>query len=102
MKPIYYLSGKITDVTREKELFNMEVFNQTERDLTNRGFNVFNPATLEIDGGTWEWYLARDLKYIVENRPIIYLIDGNWRESKGAKLEVEFAKLLGLSVIDSM
>lgn len=102
MKPIYYLSGKISDVSREKEILNMQVFNQTEKDLVARGFEVFNPATLEVDGGTWEWYLARDLKWILDNRPIIYLIDGNWRESKGARLEVEFARLLGLHVISQL
>lgn len=102
MKPIYYLSGKITDVTREKELLNMQVFNQTEKDLVARGFDVFNPAKLEVNGGTWEYYLSRDLLWIYENKPIIYLISNDWQESRGARLEVEWAKMLGLQIVSPL
>lgn len=94
----YYISGKITDTSREKELANMEVFYQTERELIARGFDVFNPARLEVEGKSWEWYLARDLKWIYENRPTLYMLPG-WEDSRGARLEYEFAKLLDLSIV---
>lgn len=93
-----YISGKITDVSREKELVNLQNFFNVEKELIARGFNVFNPAKLEEDGRSWEWYLARDLKWINDNRPILYMLPG-WQESRGARLEVEFAKLLGLRII---
>ena len=95
----YYLSGKITDVTRELELANLQKFHDLEKELVARGFDVFNPANWEQDGKTWEWYLARDLKWIYDNRPMLYLMEG-WQDSRGARLEVEFAKLLGLSIIE--
>jgi hypothetical protein len=95
---MYYLSGKISDSTREKELANIKVFDDTEVELVKRGINVFNPTRLEEEGRSWEWYLAKDLRWIYENRPTIYLLDG-WEESRGARLEVEFARLLGLYVL---
>ena len=98
---LYYLSGKITAPTREQELENMQLFHDTEVELVRRGIDVFNPAKLETLGKSWEWYLARDLKWIYENRPMIYLLE-NWYESKGARLEVEFARLLGLHVLYPM
>jgi len=95
----YYLSGKITDVTRELEKANLQKFHDLEKELVARGFDVFNPAKLEQDGMTWEQYLSRDLLWIYDNRPMLYLMEG-WQDSRGARLEVEFAKLLGLSIIE--
>jgi len=96
---LIYLSGKITDSTREQELLNMAKFFEVEDDLTKRGFNVFNPARLELENATWEYYLARDLKYIMEHKPMIYLIHRNWVTSRGARLEVELARLLNLQIV---
>lgn len=94
----YYISGKITDVNREKELANMQLFYDAEERLLKEGYkDIFNPAKLEKDGFTWEQYLARDLYYIFENKPTILLLP-NWHKSRGARLEVETAKLLGLEI----
>ena len=98
-KTLYYLSGKITDTTREKELLNMQRFFDVEADLLKRGFAVFNPARLEVEDAPWEYYLARDLKYILEHKPLIYLISRDWVTSRGAMLEVEMARLLNLPII---
>lgn len=94
-----YISGKISDISRERELLNMTLFNIVEEKLKAQGYEVFNPASLEVDGGTWEYYLARDLLWIVQNKPYLYLL-ANWQESKGARLEVEFATLLGLKILN--
>lgn len=96
---LYYISGKITAPTREEELKNMEVFFKTEADLIARGFEVFNPARLEVDGKSWEWYLARDMKWIYENRPALYMLTG-WQESRGARLEYQLALLLHLCIVE--
>ena len=98
---IYYLSGKITDETRDKELVNIANFFAVENELLRRGFNVFNPARLEDTNRSWEQYLAEDLKWIYENKPVLYMLPG-WQESRGAMLEYEFAKLLGLVIISPM
>lgn len=98
---MYYLSGKITDADPRIMRSNLQKFYEVERALVARGIDVFNPAKLEEDGRSWEWYLARDLKWINDYRPIIYLMDG-WEESRGARLEVEFAKLLKLTILYPM
>ena len=98
MNPIYYLSGKITDETRSKELANMARFDETEAVFKAAGYAVFNPASLETPNWTWEQYLARDLKWIYEHRPTMYFMQG-WQDSRGARLELEFAKLLGLQLM---
>lgn len=79
----------------------MEVFFLVERELIARGFDVFNPARMEVDGKPWEWYLARDMKWIYENRPALYMLPG-WQESRGARLEYELAKLLHLPVAEPL
>lgn len=61
------------------------------------GEDVFNPAELETDGWAWEKYLARDLLWITENQPMLYMTIG-WQESLGARLEHEMALLLGLKI----
>lgn len=95
---MYYLSGKITAPTREEELANLKKFYDVEHQLASRGIEVFNPAKLEQDGKSWEWYLARDLKWINDYRPTLYMMEG-WQESRGARLELAFAQLLGLNII---
>lgn len=76
----------------------MEKFMVAEAELLAQGHEVFNPAKLEVVGGApWEWYLARDLKHICEERPSLYMLKG-WEDSLGARLEKEFATLLGLPI----
>lgn len=95
---LYYISGKITDETREKELKNITAFNLKEEELIQEGHTVFNPASLEVEGKTWEQYLAQDLIFIIQNKPALYVLKG-WESSRGARLEVETAKLLSLDII---
>lgn len=95
---MYYLSGKITDPDLEIMRSNLQKFHELEHQLVSRGIAVFNPARLEQDGKSWEWYLARDLKWINDYRPTIYLMEG-WQDSRGARLEVEFARLLRLTIL---
>lgn len=98
---MYYLSGKITDADPEIMRRNLQKFYEIEHQLVARGIEVFNPAKLEEDGRSWEWYLARDLKWINDYRPTIYLMEG-WQESLGSRLEVEFARLLKLTILYPM
>lgn len=94
----YYISGKITPTLGETQAINMAKFFAAEDLLVSQGHSVFNPARLEVDGGaTWEWYLARDLKYIYEEQPTLFMLTG-WEASKGARLEKAFADLLELPV----
>jgi enamine deaminase RidA (YjgF/YER057c/UK114 family) len=93
-----YISGKITSSDSKKQLANLRKFDDKEQELKKIWKNVFNPATLESkDRVSWEVYLSRDLKFIFEERPDLFMMDG-WLDSKGAKLEREVAKVLGLSI----
>ena len=93
-----YISGKITAPTREEELKNLEKLAQKKEELTKQGLECFNPGELEIDGDQWEFYLCKDLRWIIENRPTLYFLDG-WKESRGCRLEHEMAVQLGLPMI---
>ena len=99
---MYYLSGRITSDDPEEQQANLQKFHDLEKELVARGFEVFNPAKFEAKGMKWEDYLAKDLIWLFENRPMIYLVDSRWRESGGARLEVALAHRLGLSVISSL
>lgn len=95
---MFYISGKITDDDPKIMRANLQKFHEVEHQLVSRGIPVFNPAKLECDGKPWEWYLARDLKWINDYRPTLYMMEG-WQDSRGSRLEVAFAQLLGLSII---
>lgn len=93
-----YISGRISAPTREEELENMGVFNRKAKELRAKGLEVFNPAELEEkEVKSWEYYLARDLKWIFENKPKMYMLK-KWETSRGARLEFELAKLLSLEI----
>lgn len=91
----YYLSGKISN--GDTEPHNYAHFDEMEERLMLQGHEVFNPAKLEKVGASWEWYLARDVKWIMEYRPTLLMLEG-WEGSRGARLEHELGKLLGLEI----
>jgi len=93
-----YISGKITNEDPIKQRENLSRFYEVETMLNALGHKTFNPARLEEYNKTWEYYLSRDLTYIIKNRPTIFVMIG-WETSLGAKLEVETAKQLGLTIV---
>ena len=93
-----YISGKISDTTLQREKENIAKFNEMEAILKDQGQVVHNPASFVDEGYSWEQYLARDLKWIFDNRPDLYMLKG-WEDSRGARLEFELAKLLGLHIM---
>lgn len=95
---VIYISGKITDETREKELANLKRFDEKEAELIELGWDVFNPGKLECKGWVWEQYLARDLLVIFKNNPVLYMMKG-WEESRGARLEHQVGLLLNLNIV---
>lgn len=92
-----YISGKITDKTVAREEKNIRRFAEKATELEAAGYEVHNPAAFTEEGWTWEQFLARDLKFIFDHKPDLYVLS-NWEDSLGARLEVECAKLLGLSI----
>lgn len=85
-----YISGAISNNPNYKEEFAA-----AEKLLKKHGFEVVNPTSLgEVDGWTWEDYMKKDIKLLVDC-DAIYLIDG-WEKSKGARLEAKLASWLDL------
>ena len=87
-----YLSGKITgDADYRKK------FEAVQNELSSYGYVVFNPAVLP-DGFEYEDYMSLDL-LILSRCDAIYLLR-DWKNSPGARREVEEAKRLGLKILD--
>lgn len=87
-----YLSGKITGDTGYRQKFEA-----VQNELTSYGYVVFNPAVLP-DGFEYEDYMSLDL-FILSRCDAIYLLR-DWKNSPGAKRELEEAKRLGLQILD--
>lgn len=94
-----YISGPISANTEEQKIKNINRFFEVEEKLIKqtRG-EIANPARWEEDGRSWEWYMERDLDWIKEHRPVIYMMNG-WKNSNGAIRELELAIKLGLRIM---
>jgi len=79
----YYIAGKITNLTNYRE-----VFKKAEDKLTEEGHLCMNPAIL-TEGFPYDVYMP--ICYaMIDACDSIYLLK-NWTDSKGAKLEYEYA-----------
>lgn len=88
-----YLSGPMTGI----EDFNFPAFNKQAAELRSVGFHVENPAEHGVvEGAEWEDYLRHDIAKLATCE-IIALMPG-WEKSKGANLELDIAKRLGMKV----
>ena len=67
----------------------------TER-LRALGHEVVNPAELNCDTPDWLTCMRRDIHALIECDGIALL--ENWELSRGARLELEIAQRLGLSI----
>jgi hypothetical protein len=91
-KPKVYISGPVTG----RDFTECKVdFNSAELWLTGLGYDVVNPLSYEvIENGSWEDYMKRDLKMLLDC-DYIYLLDG-WEKSKGARVEYNVACDVGI------
>ena len=69
--------------------------------LKRKGHSIFNPAQINAyPEFTWEDYISVTKAMLKRCDAILLLPD--WKDSKGANLEYEYAKKLGLSVFFSI
>jgi hypothetical protein len=95
------LVGAITNGGRRKNYDEaISRFNHAAEELRELDYDfVYNPIDYQVDGKQYEEYIYETLDSIITDRPDIYLLKG-WQESLGARIEVEFAKRMGLRVTE--
>lgn len=91
-----YISGKITAPTKEEYQKNIQRFFEVEKLLDEP---CYNPARNDQNHPEWtyEEHLVEDLCTIWLELPRMYFMKG-WEESRGARIEMELAKRLGLEI----
>ena len=110
VKPAIYIAGPMSGI----EDLNHPVFNQTAEAFREGGWNVFNPAEVDVElFGSIEateeamekdreqflrTVLAADLEWICVNADAIAMLPG-WEKSYGARAEHATAVALGLQII---
>lgn len=86
-----YISGKITGDAGYKQKFK-----NAQNILESAGFEIFNPAEQEEPGKSWDWYMKRDIKELMDCDAIYLLKD--WEDSEGARLEYYIAQKLEMKI----
>ena len=91
-----YVAGPMTGI----EDFNYPAFNAMADQLRAQGYEVENPADHGVvEGAVWADYMAYDLTRL-GLCGMIALLPG-WERSEGAKLEVQIAHRLGMTVVNA-
>lgn len=90
-----YLSGRITGLPD----LGMKQFEDAANHLRQLGYAVFNPHELNGPELDWKKCMVNDIR-ILTGCDAIALLD-NWKESRGAKLELLIAVMLGLAIYDA-
>lgn len=93
MKPIIYISGKITGDDNYKTKFA-----EAEKALAEKGFNVINPCKVgEYNFFSYEQFLHIDFA-LIDVADALFML-GDWKNSKGALREWHYAQLNGKTII---
>lgn len=84
-----YIAGAITNKSELQQTKNTLRFFAKAKELRDLNIETFNPVEDELEGKTWEEYLAKDLEIIFSKEITgIYLMKG-WKDSIGARLEYQ-------------
>lgn len=113
---IIYLAGKMSasyindpNTLADKIKYDKEAFILAQiyaKKLWEIGFVVISPhlnsdsGKLKLEGFTWQDYLEADLE-IISRCDAVYVLP-NWRSSRGATKERDYAKRMGISVLSSL
>jgi hypothetical protein len=89
-----YISGQISGIEDIAE----SIFESAEEVVSKLGYIPINPMKIEHNHDkSWESYMKVDIFELMKC-DVIYVLR-NWRNSKGATIEVNLAKDLGINII---
>ena len=91
MKPVVYLSGKMTGLPD----FGRAIFHDAQKRLEAMGYRILNPAWMPL-GMDYEQYMRVDFAMLDICDMIVLL--PNWTDSKGAKAELAYAQNLNKDI----
>jgi hypothetical protein len=78
---------------------NFPVFAAMTANLRAVGDTVTNPAELKPYGGSWNDCMRRDIATLMDCDTVATL--PGWEHSKGARLELQIAERLGMTVVNA-
>lgn len=88
-----YISGPMT---RHADL-NRATFNEAAKKLRAEGYEVINPADIDLGkGASWQDYMRESLRRMADADGVALL--SGWRRSRGARTEEHVARSLGIPV----
>ena len=87
-----YISGAVSSDKNYREKFD-----KAEKYLISKGYEVVNPVKGESEGKSWDYYMKKDIKKLLECDSIYLLND--YIKSRGALLELKIALELGYTLI---
>lgn len=87
-----YISGQVTGLDHAKAKW---MFSRTAEEINKtEGLIAVNPLYGEEAGQTWEWYMKKDIKLLMDCDLICMM--PNWEISRGARVEKSLAEILGI------
>lgn len=93
-----YLSGRITGLSQEQAVRNFYLAELAiKKHFKDEVLTIVNPASFINLFCSWEDAMIADLQ-LLKNCNCIVMIKG-WDKSKGAKIELEFAKAMGMEIV---
>jgi hypothetical protein len=93
VQSVIYISGPMSGY----EELNFPAFAQAAERLRNDGHKVISPAEIEQPVKSWEACMKEDIKQLMDANTVAVL--PGWEQSKGARIEVELARSLGMSIV---
>lgn len=89
--PTLYLAGPMSD----HDKFNYPLFNHNAEELRKAGYKVLNPAENPRDiHDPWQAFMRDAITELMKADAVATLY--GWQYSRGAKIEVELARSLGI------
>lgn len=94
MSTTIYVSGPMSGYKEH----NFPAFEAATKDLRGKGYTVISPH--ENDNGdtsnTWHYYMRQDIVHVAKCNQVLVL--EGWENSRGARVEVFLARMLGIPI----